>query len=207
MLRSLVGSEMCIRDRHRACTQPGWGGRLIWSVDCQRALLSGKASGRPVGRPDRESALCIQFDRPGGRPARVSLLSGSGHGRPGDRPLGSTVKFFTVGRSTGRSTGRAIWPFSAANGQISKWAINTPFELVFQKEFLEQKFFIFQQAFKRVLVPKDLIFICFKRVGKFKKRRSLWGVVLIFIYIFNLEFFLSVFPCDFDFQTLLFSHT
>ena len=90
---------------------------------------------RAIDRTE-SSALFIQLGRPGGEP----LLSGSGHSRLSGRPLGSTVKFLTVGWSTGRSIGRAFWPFSAANGQIFKGAINTPFEVDFHQEFKEPKF-------------------------------------------------------------------
>ena len=91
-------------------------------------LLSGNGPGRPTRSTGRE--LCSLYQL--GRPARESLLSRSSPGRP----VGATVKFLTVGRSTGR----AFLPFSAANGQIFKWVINTPFELVFQQEFSRAKF-------------------------------------------------------------------
>ena len=61
-------------------------------------------AGRPNDRPTEGNPLsgCP------GRPARELLLSGSGPGRPGGRPEGTTVKNLTVGRSTDRSTGPRV---------------------------------------------------------------------------------------------------
>ena len=106
----------------RARSQGWWGRSTV-----QRALLSGNGPGRLTGQPAESSALCIWLRSTGRSTGREPLLSGSRPSRPGGRPAGSTVKNLTVGRSTGR----AIRPFSAANGQIFKWVINTPFGVVF----------------------------------------------------------------------------
>jgi len=71
----------------------------------------------------------------------------------------------TVGRSTGRSTERAILPFAAANGQNLFEAINTPHLSWFSTTILRAKIFIFLSilatSFKRVFGFKRSIFICF----------------------------------------------
>ena len=54
---------------------------------------------------------------------------------------------------------------------------------------------------------KHILLFVFKRVGKIKKRRSLWDWFLIFVFISILEAFPRVFLCVFDLQTLYFSHT
>ena len=99
----VVGRPDRSTDVHETCTKA----KLAWPVD--RAVDWLKSPHSRVGAVDRELWP----------------------GQPGGRPLRSTAKNLTVGRSIGRSTGRAFWSFSAANGQIFKGAINTPFEVGF----------------------------------------------------------------------------
>ena len=54
------------------------------------------------------------------------LLSVSGAGRPGGRPVAANGQKLTVVRSTVRSTGRPFLAVLAANGYIFLGAINTP---------------------------------------------------------------------------------
>ena len=113
----------------------------------------GRAHSQPLRPVDRAvDRLQVPHSRVGAVDRTVD--SRLGIGRPRGRPAGSTVRNLIVGRSTGRWTGRAFQPFPAANGQNFYGAINTPFEVVFQQEFLEQKFptsLVFkQQVFKRV---------------------------------------------------------
>ena len=148
-----------------------------------------------------------------GRPTEVTPLSG-GAGRPGGRP-------FTLARSTGRSTGRlngqnvsvgrstgrAFWPFSTANGQISNGAINTPFEVSFQQDFQEQNFSHFTsvliQVFKRVFKPKGFIFICFIGLENSKKKK-VFGIVFYFHFYINARSFPKNFSLWFWFPNSLF---
>ena len=57
----------------------------------------------------------------------------------------------TVGRSTARSTGRAILPSSAANGQIYFGAINAPFLGYFRQGFQEKNFLSFSKFLEEFL--------------------------------------------------------
>ena len=102
-------------------------GRSTGPVDRQRASAIWKRP-RSTGRE-----LCSLYPAP---VSRESLLSGSSPSRPGSRPVGSTVKNLTVGRSTGR----AFLPFPAANRQISYGAIYTPYLSWFLTRILKSKF-------------------------------------------------------------------
>ena len=126
--------------------------------------------------------------------------------KTGDCNLGPTqraVALWFWERSTGRSTDRlngrffdrqpvdrkVIFDLSACQRADSKWGINIPpFEL-FLNKFLKSKNFIFSSVlykfFKRVFRAKRSIFICFKRVEKFKEKESLWDC---FLYINSRSF-------------------
>ena len=157
-------------------------------------------AGRPNGRPTEGNPL---LGRPGGRPAKEPLLSGSGRGRPGGRPAGSTVINLTVGWSIGRS----FLTFLPANGHNFYGAINTPFEVCFQQEFLEQKFptsLVFKhQVFKRVLGSKYLSSFILK-CWKIQRNREYLGIGFDLYLNIYLVIFSSVFLCCFHFQTLYF---
>ena len=84
----------------------------------------------PVDRPINRHRVLLSVSSSGrltDKPTREPLLSGSRPGRPSGWPVCSTVINLTVGRSTARSTGRAILPLPAANKQIHFGAIYTPF--------------------------------------------------------------------------------
>ena len=131
--------------------------------DGRSDLWSVNRTGRPMctRRAQRPSDLA---GRPCGRPAEITPLS-SGAGRPGGRPCalarstgrsiaGTTVRKVTVGRSTGRLTGRAKLPFPAANGQKFCGAIYTTHLSCFHQEFLEQNFSSFSKFLKEFLCQK-----------------------------------------------------
>ena len=61
-----VGGPSRSTDVHKRARQSGWRAGRLGRSTVQRALLSGKAPVDRTGRPDRESALCIQatVDRP-----------------------------------------------------------------------------------------------------------------------------------------------
>jgi len=110
--------------------------RSIGTVD-RRAR--GRAHSQPLRPVDRAvDRLQVPHSRVGAVDRTVDRRLGID--RPRGRPTSSTVRNLTIGRSTGRSIGRAFQPFLAANGQNFYGAINTPLEVVFQQEFQELKF-------------------------------------------------------------------
>ena len=152
---------------------PGSGGRPTGRPDQEPVDQNGRPdvhktctrpyqlAGRPSGRPTEVNPLSGCPGRPGGRPVREPLLSGSGRGRL----AGSTVYFLTVGRSTGRSTGRPIWALSAANGNILFGPLYTPSLGCFGQDFQRAKIYfissVLLQVSKEFQSFKDLIFILF----------------------------------------------
>ena len=141
----------------------------------QRALLSGNGP----GRPDREFALYIQLRstrRSTGQRANALWIWGRSTGQS-TAGLNGHMFFPLAGRPAGRPEGQT-GPSQLPTGRFSNGPIYTPFELAFQQDFSRAKFLSFTSVltlvFKRVFKPKDLIFICFKRVRKFKEKESLW---------------------------------
>ena len=102
------------------------------------------------------------------------LLSGSGDGRPGGRPVAASGQKLTVGRSTDRSTGSSFLAFLAANGYIFLGAINTPLERGFHQELLDEiseLSLVFIQVLKRVsLCQKDQSSLFLKVFYYFKEK-------------------------------------
>ena len=127
-------------DVHRTCTQPSWeAGRPGRSTARELCSLESLRSTGSVDRAE-SSALCKPARSTGRSTGQRVVALWFWHGRPGGRPEGSTIDLFTISRSTGRP----IWAFLAANGQIFKWVINTPFESYFSTSFQEQNFRSFQ---------------------------------------------------------------
>ena len=169
MLRSLVGSEMCIRDR-AFCRSNGRStaaevGRPVRSIDMHKRARQLGLVGRSTGRSTVQRAL-LSENGPG-RPAEscCSLYPVSVD-RAVDRDT-TDIKM-TVGpidRAVDRKGDSAL---SSCQRADLFWGYKYPIPLLFSTRIFRVKIFIFLSvltaSFKRVFVPKDLIFICFKRV-------------------------------------------
>ena len=107
--------------RAQTCTPVWLEGRSTGTVDRPESSALWKGPGRPGGRPDRKSAICIQ--------ATVD--------RPVDRWL--NVINLTVGRSTGWSTDRPTWLSTASFSSSINWG----FWGLFLSGFLQQFFLLF----------------------------------------------------------------
>ena len=156
-------------------------------------------------RKNQSTSSLYQLGWPGGRSAREPLLSGSSPGRPGGRPVGSTVKNLTVGRSTGR----ANLPLSSANRQNFNGVINTPFELVFQQDFQELKFAFFlvfiHKFSKDFLSQKDLSSFVFKG-WKNQRKIEIWDICVVLHFYHIQSVFPSIFLCYLISKHLDFPH-